>query len=505
MAFLKTGLLTAVAAGIVFTGLASGGDDTTPPELKSLRFTPESIDTSTSTADVTITFTVTDDASGANYFEASFIDSTGVGRQYASARFAPTLSATHSVKVAFPRFSISGTWKLSHVFLSDSAGNTLVLDADEISRRGFPSRLEVRSAQDTVSPKLASLEITPSVIDTNAGPANVKVNFTATDDLSGVSDLQLSFVSPSGVARQSGTAKFEAAQSVSKSLTVTFPRLSEPGQWTLSAVFLSDAARNTLILDAEGLVRAGFKTNLEVKSASDTTPPRLTGLRFTPEAINIRGGPATVKVDFTATDDLSGVSDVQLSFLSPSGNAKQGGVAKFDPAKSVSKSIEVTFPPRSEAGQWTLNTVFVADAAGNTLVLDAEGVVRAGLKRNLEVRSASDTTPPRLTAINFSPDAIDTSQGPATVKVDFTATGASAVKSFDVVFVSPSRTAIRKVSAAFPPATEVTGSVEVSFPQSSEPGAWTVGSVIVSDEAGNTLVLNAETLASRLYKTLQVR
>jgi ABC-type glycerol-3-phosphate transport system substrate-binding protein len=74
MAFLKTGLLAAVAAGIVFTGSASGGDDATPPELKLLRFTPESIDTSTSAAEVTITFTVTDDASGANYFEASFVE-----------------------------------------------------------------------------------------------------------------------------------------------------------------------------------------------------------------------------------------------------------------------------------------------------------------------------------------------------------------------------------------------------------------------------------------------
>src|ERR1700682_1423490 len=142
-AILKTGLLAAVAAGTLFSGLASGGDDTTPPELKSLRFTPASIDTSSSAAGATITFTVTDDASGANYFEASFVDSTGVGRQSASAKFAPTLSATHSVKLAFPRFSISGTWKLSNVFLSDSAGNTLVLDADEISRRGFPSQLEV--------------------------------------------------------------------------------------------------------------------------------------------------------------------------------------------------------------------------------------------------------------------------------------------------------------------------------------------------------------------------
>ena len=497
-------LLAALAAGLIFTGSAFGGEDTTPPELKSLSFTPASIDTSSGPAEVTVNFTVTDDASGANYFEATFLDPSGNGRRSASARFTPALSATHSVKVVFPHSSMAGTWTLSHVFLGDAAGNTSILDADAISGRGFPARLEVKSSQDTTSPKLTALEF-PAHIDTSAGPAHVKVDLTATDDLSGVNYIEISFVSPSGTARHVGTAKFEAAQSASKSITVTFPRLSEPGQWTLSAVFLSDAARNTLILDTEGLVRAGFRTTLEVKSASDTTPPSLTGLRFAPESISTSGGPATVKVDFTATDDLSGVNYLELSFLSPSGNARQGGVAKFEPTKSASKSMEVTFPRRSEAGQWTLSAVLLGDAAGNTLVLDAEGVVRAGLRTNLEVRPASDTTPPRLTALSFSPDAIDTSRGPATVKVDFTATASSSVKHFEVVFLSPSRVTRHHAAAVFAPATEVTGSVDVSFPQSSEQGAWTVASVIVSDDAGNTLVLDADTLASRLYKTLQVR
>ena len=501
----RTALLGTLAIGLILTGSVFGGEDTTPPELKSLSFTPASIDTSSSAMEVTINFTVTDDASGVNYFEATFLDPLGNGRHSASARFTPALSVTHSVKVVFPHSSMAGTWTLSHVLLGDAAGNTLNLDADALSGRGFPARLEVKSSQDTTSPRVTALEFSPAQIDTSAGPAHVKVEVTATDDLSGVNYIELSFVSPSGTARHGGTAKFDAAQSVSKSITVTFPRLSEPGQWNLNAVLLSDAARNTLILDAEGLVRAGFRTNLEVKSASDTTPPSLTSLRFTPEIINTSGGHARVEVDFTATDDLSGVNYLELSFRSPSGNARQGGAARFEPAKSVSKSLEVTFPPRSEAGQWTLADVILGDAAGNTLVLDADAVVRAGIRTNLEVKSTSNTTPPRLTAISFSPDAIDTTRGPANVKVEFTAAGDSALKSLEVVFVSPSRAALRNASAVFPPATEVTGSVEVSFPQSSEPGAWTVGSVIVSDQAGNTLVLDAATLASRLYKTLQVR
>ncbi|HYL75834.1 MAG TPA: hypothetical protein VEU96_16610, partial [Bryobacteraceae bacterium] len=108
--------------------------------------------------------------------------------------------------------------------------------------------------------------------------------------------------------------------------------------------------------------------------------------RFGPEAIDTTEGAAIVKVDITATDDLSGVNYIEFAFLSPSGNARQSGSARFGPARAVSKSIDVTFPRQSETGQWTLNTVFLSDAAGNTLVLDSEGVVRAGLPAKLEVK-----------------------------------------------------------------------------------------------------------------------
>src|SRR5258706_1714919 len=181
----------------VLPGLAGGGDDSTPPELKSLRFTPESIDTSRGNAEVTLSFTASDDASGVNYIEATFLDPSGVFRRSASAKFAPAVAWTNSVKITFPRFSNSGTWILSHVFLSDAAGNTLVLDTDGLNGRGIPTRLEVRSAKDTVSPKLTALSF-PAQIDTSTGPDVVKVNYTATDDLSGVSYLEVSFSSPSG-------------------------------------------------------------------------------------------------------------------------------------------------------------------------------------------------------------------------------------------------------------------------------------------------------------------
>jgi hypothetical protein len=493
--------LLVLTAGVLAPGPVLA-DDSTPVVLQSLQFSPTAIDTSTGAAQVTLNFTATDAVSGINYFEAGFVDASGVARQSATARFAPARSASNSLKITFPQFSNAGAWTLASVFLSDAAGNTLVLDTNGLEGRGFPTRLEVRSAKDTVSPRLTALGFSPSEIDTSGGPADVKVNYTATDDLSGVSYVELSFVSPSGVARRGGTVKLEPTRSASNTMNVTFPRFSEAGRWTLSSVFLSDAAGNTLVLNSENLASSGFPTSLDVRSAADTTSPQLTSLHFTPESIDTSQGTSTVKVDFTATDDLSGVKSIEVVFVSPSGVAKERGSALFPPVTQLTNSVNVSFPALSEAGQWALSHVMLADAAGNTLVLDADGVGRLGL-RPLQVSSASDTVPPNLTAFKITPETIDTTQGPVTVKVEFTATdNFSGVKSAEVVFVSPSGSFRQSGTALFKPAKEVTGSVSVTFPQSSEPGVWKVGSVIVTDAAGNTLALNEDAMA---YKIVRVQ
>jgi hypothetical protein len=72
----------------------------------------------------------------------------------------------------------------------------------------------------------------------------------------------------------------------------------------------------------------------------------------------------------------------------------------------------------------------------------------------------------------------------------------SGVKSVEVVLMSPSGTVSHSGSAIFPPAKEVTGTIDLTFPQSSEPGAWRVTSVVIVDAAGNTLSLDQAALAS---------
>jgi len=367
------------------TGVSFAEDDTTPPELKALRISPSEIQTSAGPADVTLSFTIADDASGVNYFEAVFLDRSGTDRRSASLKFNPTRYLTESTKITFPRFSNDGEWELSRVFISDASGNTLSLDTDALRRAGFPTQLQVKSAKDTVSPKLTALNFTPAEVDTSTGPADVKVNYTATDDLSGVSYIELCFASPSG-SFKNVSAKFDAAESVSNSLALTFPARSEPGQWKLNTAFVADAAGNTLVLNSEGLAALGFRTALEVKSsAPDTRSPELASVRFSPQVIDTSQGEAIVTVEFKATDDLSGVKSLEVVFTSPAGVTNAKGSAQFSPAsREVSDSVKITFPKSSEPGTWTLSTLMLSDEAGNTLVLSAD--VLASKAGALQVR-----------------------------------------------------------------------------------------------------------------------
>ena len=378
-------VLLALTASLVGSGSAFCAEDASAPELKSFRFSPDTIQTSLDAAELTISFTVTDDDSGLTYFEAVFEDQSGTARQSASARFAPTNRAMSSIKVNFPRFSNSGTWTLVQLFLSDAAGNTSSWDSEALARRGFPTRLEVVSAKDTVSPKLTALEFSPADPDTSAGPAEVSVTYTATDDLSGVSYVELGFVSPSGTARQSRSMKFNASKVIANTMTVVFPAHSEPGQWTLNSIFVMDAASNTLVLDTKAVEALGFPTLLNVRSTLDTVSPTLSSLTFAPSAIDTTGGEANVTAQFTATDDMSGVKSFEIVFTSPSGAASRSSVVTFAPAKKVTHSLSVNFPRLSEPGSWTLTSVVVTDAAGNTLVVDAD-MLPSVVAKTLEVR-----------------------------------------------------------------------------------------------------------------------
>ena len=96
------------------------------------------------------------------------------------------------------------------------------------------------------------------------------MNFSATDDLSGVTSAQISFVSPSTTQTRKVTVPVTPGTSVNGTASITFPQLSETGIWKLDQVILQDVAGNMQFVSTSGLFRLNLPTDLLVMD--DTAP-----------------------------------------------------------------------------------------------------------------------------------------------------------------------------------------------------------------------------------------
>jgi hypothetical protein len=380
---------------LILTVLAAvaQAQDTTPLQLRALSFSPSSIDTSRGPANVSVNATVTDSSSGVSYMEITFVDPSGTFVRRGSATFSPARSVSSLLTVTFPQAGVSGTWTVGTVFLADKAGNTQILNPDALAGAGFPTNLLVTSVSDTTPPRLINFAITPSPVDTASAPANVNVNFTASDDLSGINVFQVFFVSPTGSSTLRGAVSLTPTTSASGSATVTFPQFSEPGAWTVGGLFLADAAGNTLVLDSAGLEERRFPTTFTVKSKSDSTPPTLGYFHFAPTSIDISGADVNVTVSFQLTDDLSGATTFQAAFLSPSGAVTETAATSFVPGTTVNSSTSVKIPRGGESGTWTVTRVFLADAVGNTRILTIDDLAAQKFPTQLTVTNRPLTQP----------------------------------------------------------------------------------------------------------------
>jgi uncharacterized protein (TIGR03437 family) len=121
---------------------------------------------------------------------------------------------------------------------------------------------------------------------------------------------------------------------------------------------------------------------------SDTKAPTLVSFSFTPATVNTGSNAATVMATFTASDDLSGVDAVAVTFFNPSQTVWYGNTASFNGQLQVSGTVSITLPQFSAAGVWT-PTVELVDKAGNVRLMSATDVAAQGFPSRLTVASAS--------------------------------------------------------------------------------------------------------------------
>jgi hypothetical protein len=175
---------------------------------------------------------------------------------------------------------------------------------------------------------------------------------------------------------------------------------------------------------------------------NDTNKPILTSLSFQP-SINVSGGAKPITFTVGATDDLSGVDQVQVWFTKPlnigfttssiTDNTPVFFVYDFQDSFSdgQSSSINYTITNLNAAGTYTIDHVNVIDKSGNNNAYNTAQLSAVGAQTSFTLQDTS-----------VSIDDVQITEGNGGTKIEtFTVTRTGGTAAFDVSFTTSDNTA----------------------------------------------------------------
>lgn len=390
------------------------------------------------------------------------------------------------------------------------------------------------ATHDTTPPRLLSIAIAPTVIDTSTNSQAVLLTVRLSDDLSGItaagpgmpSQARASamFRSPvGGLSASVAGVYFDASMRVSGdeldgvyTNSLILPRYTHAGNWTLIAFDVADAVGNHKQMSFTELRSLGFPTQFTVQGVDDRIPPSIVSATFSPNKVDTSISNQPVIVTVHLRDDLAGMDgsmslssymQCSISFVSPSKEQRVG--TYFAPAMRASGNQydgvytnTLWLPRYSGPGTWSLDSLSLSDAAGNRQTIDLAGALDLGLQVDFTVQGAGDTSPPQMRALDYFPRRIDTSYSNQTisfsVRLADAMSGMSNYVSWGYAhlsFLSPSKG--QSAGISFNSWTRTAGTDwdgvytnSMILPRYSETGVWTLQYFDMTDAAGNRTTLD---------------
>jgi hypothetical protein len=368
---------------------------------------------------------------------------------------------------------------------------------------------------DTTAPRLESMTITPTTIDTSAGPQTVTLTMHITDNLSGVAAKGIAEVSFFGPGNQQAFAIFHDGDQVSGTsvdgvytTTAVVPALSAKGTFSIDRLIVADNAGNQLFLNHKDLVSRGLTTSFEQIGDGDAAPPEIRSLTFDRAAVDTSAGAQTITLTARLTDDFSGVRVAYVQFFNIAGQVQ---VAPFYSSSLRSGTAldgiyegTLALPMHSAPGTWYVDVVSVYDQAGSVRMLTRSDLAAQGMTISFQQTGPGDTTPPTLQELSWTPTTINTASAAEHITITARITDSLAGMRPDywrpsITFLSPSGqylfVYLSQQIAGTPFDSVVTGVLTV--PAFSESGVWTLVNMMVPDAVGNQRMYYATDLAAQ--------
>lgn len=366
---------------------------------------------------------------------------------------------------------------------------------------------------DAAAPALTGFDFSPKLIDVGSGPESVTCEMSLTDDVSGVSEVTCTFISPTFVQQRSCTA--QAPSSGTRldgtfSCTVEFPEHVDAGTWSVNAVTAVDAVGRVRSVSTFELQSQGFPTSLSVVSPTpDLSGPTVSDFDFTPKSVNVVSNGQEVTCSVEWSDPLAGVEFSSCSFAAPNSDQAQGCVA-FTPSSGTPNAgtyeCTLTIPRYSEDGTWRA-VVSAQDKVGNFGGLDADGLAGQGFPTDLTVTSIPDLAPPFLDDFTISPTSIDVSSASRTVTCTMTVSDGTAgvwLATCQIGVIDGFSSLAHECTADTPVSGTRNDGVfacDVTIPAFSPGGTWQVQSVELVDQVTNARDYTTLDLSSSGFPT----
>ena len=368
--------------------------DRQPPALQAFNvLTPVvDIDSAPAASAARFAFTALDNAAGVAAIDVTLTSPSG-------AELAARLTVTDASKVLyaefdadlFSRYAEAGSWAVSELKIRDALGNELLLTHDDLLARGFDHELTVvNSLGDAVKPAVDLFDVLTPTVDLTAGDSVARFRVDASDSPAGIGRIGVRLQSPSGSSYRWAETRLTGNQtSVSVNIdSNAFDPFAEPGAWTVSELEIVDEAGNKRAYTTAELTASGYPVTVTVISNLDATAPALDFFEVITDVVDTAPGDVQAGFNLTVSDGQSGVKQVVVTLMSPSGFVLLGSHSALDPSASLSIRIDAeAFVCSAEVGVWVVSQVDVVDASGNVSSYGSADLGAAGFESQLRVRS----------------------------------------------------------------------------------------------------------------------
>ncbi len=478
-------------------------DDTATPRVSALSFSAQSVDATSGSTTIALTWTMNSsnpDAGGfgGNIHLRRMDPETGayIGTELAAGfdsqgslsgditvePGATEASATYTWTLAVPQYGAAAqtTWSVSEIQVGDGTGDMIDWTAPELS--AFPRTFTAQTTVDQGYPSLDQIALAQgtqaTVYEAPGKGAVLRYQLDSQEYASGVYGATVTATGPGGRTVQGsfaidwdesegyqgcGNIGWIQRQVLDCAVSVSLPADLPEGDWKVTEVDLTSNAGVTHAYT--GLSEAAVHvTSDSVLSASD--------FAFTPSQVDSWHRPTpTAQLSLRPSGAVDGVSSVQLTNWG--NNANQ--CFQLSTTPTVQADGTVTVPVRALSGGFScqLTGVIITDGHGDQAVY---GSSLGGPSIDATLTNTPDTVLPTVDTVTLTPDTVaaDDTQTQIKLTIDISASTAG-VDGIDLYLVNDSGQVNSILSGGEP--TTFSGPLNEYFtlPQDTAPGTYTIG------------------------------